>query len=303
MPNCAPTAATSSGVTPSQRVPQRLRRRRVPLLIRLRHRIRRATTRRRGQHNLRTVSHAHRHHSSDRVPDRRARRDDGAVRPQSRRRRQRRQSRLHAVEFLFKRERALTSSLNESIATHAVSRSISHRYVVVHRARARLAVVPYPSGFPPPCVDAPHLGVARARARAHARDERSTAPTRRRLGRKSSRRYTPPHRRTPRRRRRRRRRRRPHHHHHRARVPRAVARGVRIERKLKLDPRRATVRRAPMDEKKTRASVPPFDARDDVVTTSSSRHRARARIPCHAIPFLSLGPIDRWARVRHFLRT
>ena len=51
-----------------------------------------------------------------------------------------------------------------------------------------------------------------------------------------------------------------------------------------------------MDEKKTRASVPPFDARDDVVTTSSSRHRARARIPRHAIPFHSLGPIDRWAR-------
>jgi hypothetical protein len=69
----------------------------------------------------------------------------------------------------------------------------------------------------------------------------------------------------------------------------------------------STYTERPFDEhrwkKKTRASVLPFDARDDVVTTSSSRHRARSLIPFHSIPFHSLGPIDRWARVRHFLRT
>ena len=49
----------------------------------------------------------------------------------------------------------------------------------------------------------------------------------------------------------------------------------------------------PFDEhrwtKKTRASVLSFDARDDVVTTSSSRHRARSfhSIPFHAMPFFT----------------
>ncbi len=60
----------------------------------------------------------------------------------------------------------------------------------------------------------------------------------------------------------------------------------------------STYTERPFDEtrwkKKTRASVLPFDARDDVVTTSSSRHRARAH-SFHAIPCHSLGPIDRWA--------